>query len=619
MSASPKGLDFRPRSLADAPDAWRDIDRLIARWVLAHGGSPTLARVAGWASFADGQGDSALMLDRDTFDGIASRDVIHALADAPGNGWIERVETDPALHEQTPFILDDDAFYLRRNFLQEVSIARRLRARLDAAEPACQPLDESDLDALFPGKPRPEQQPQRDAVQKAPGKRLFVLTGGPGTGKTRTVLRMLMALVRDTESRIGRAPVLRLAAPTGKAAQRLSESIRDGARELRASALPASWQPALQQAENAEAGTLHRLLGSRGGHRGFAHHREHRLDADIVVVDEASMMDLALLRALLDALRDDAVLVLVGDADQLASVGTGAVLTDLVSALDGHDALQRLHHSFRANHALAAINQGVRSGDPAMFEQAWQAGASHVTRHALPDARVLAFRLAQWSRRIAASLESANAFSIHDENDETAIASAMNALRHQQLLCALREGRFGAEAASHQIEQQLRRHPLLADDRDAAYRDGPWYPGRAVIVLRNDYANGLFNGDIGLCLRLRANDGSIRLKVIFDAPPPADHTAPAPRWRSFDPDTLPEHEPAFALTVHKSQGSEYAHVAVLLPPADDHPLLQRQMLYTALSRAREGIELWAEIPALQRCIQTPLLRAGKLAKRLGAA
>lgn len=618
MTTPTHGLDFHPRPLPDAPDLWRDMDRLIARWVLSHGGPVALARLAGWASFADGQGDSALMLDRDAFEAGSLRDAIHALADTPGNGWIERVPESGTLVGQTPFVLDGEAFYLRRNHLQEVQIAARLRQRLHAAPDTLPGWTPAALDVLFPGAANPQQQPQRDAVQKAPGKRLFVLTGGPGTGKTRTVLRMVMAISHAFAARTGNTPVLRLAAPTGKAAQRLGESIREGAQALRDTDLPEDWSRVLDLAEQAEATTLHRLLGSRGGHRGFAHDRDHPLDADIVIVDEASMIDLALLRALLDALPDDTVLVLVGDADQLASVGTGAVLTDLVDALDGSDALQRLHHSFRANQALAAINRGVRDGDVAAFENAWHAAGAQAVHHPLPDARALALRVAQWSQRIGAALEHAEVFSSHDEHDDAAIARAMQALRQHQLLCALREGRYGADAVNHQIERQLRRHPMLSGSGDAV-----WYPGRAVIVLRNDYGNALFNGDIGLCLRLRRADGSDGLRVVFDAPiaaHPGNATGQAAsRWRSFDPDTLPEHEAAFALTVHKSQGSEYHHVAVLLPPADDHPLLQRQMLYTALSRARESIELWAETAALRRCLQTPLRRAGKLAARLAGA
>lgn len=629
MSApAPRHLHFRATAGLEPPTAWSSLDHAVARWVVAHGGPVPLAMLAGWTSQAEGRGDAALLLNAEGAQRLGmpwtpqlAADVA-AWADDPGNGWVQRASA--GVVPGSPFVLDDDALFLRRNFLHEVAVADLVRERRSRQATATAPVTDADLRDLFNGSWRDEEAPQRDAVRHAVGKRLFVLTGGPGTGKTTTVLRMLLALVRDHTATRGTAPVVRIAAPTGKAAQRLTEALDSGRQALRErprhredadwQALPTAWQPHLAAIATAESGTLHRLLGSRGGQGGFAHHRGHRLPADIVVVDEASMIDLALLRALLEALRDDAVLVLVGDADQLTSVGTGSVLADLVAALEYHGAedLVRLRHCFRADRALVPINDAVRHGDAVAFEAAWRAAGPQADWHAPTDRRSLDPLLAGWARQLQAGLAQAGAFSPLAAGDDAAALRALTALQARQLLCALREGPFGALEANARIEHHLRRADVAAE-----WAGGEWYPGRAVMVVRNDPASGLFNGDVGLCLQVRASDGRESLRVAFDAPAAGGSDAPAAlRW--FDPDTLPEHEGAFALTVHKSQGSEYGRVAVLLPPVAEHPLLVRQMLYTGLSRARHHVELWSDGAAVHACLGHVLTRAGRLRQRIAA-
>lgn len=602
---------FDVHPCVDAITRWSALDRALARWVLAHGGDVTLAQAAGWASHADSQGNSALMLDaaRAGRLGIAEPQAMHtalaALAAEPANGWVVRAEV-AAANRDAPFVLDGYAFYLRRNFLDEVAVGQALRARLDAQPTPSVTLPEGALPELFPDQDNVEESPQRMAVRAALGQRLFVLTGGPGTGKTSTVLRLLMAQVRARGEQA--APMVCLAAPTGKAAQRLSESLREGA--LRISAMLADhWQPVLSHVLLSQPGTVHRLLAVRGdGRPGF--HRDRRLPADIVVVDEASMLDMALLRALLDALRDDALLVLVGDADQLAPVGIGTAFADLVGGLDGHPNLVRLQHSFRASRELVAINEAVRVGDRERFDAAWRTAGRNAIQHRLADRRALTARLRHWADGLADALQQAGLFATQADvgPGPDDLARLFGLVRQRQLLCALREGQFGAIEANRQIERRLRAHPALAESPEAQ-----WYPGRLVLITRNDYSAGLFNGDIGICLQFPDVHGKRRLQVLFEAAPDGPE-AVAPR--RFDPVQLPPHEAAFALTIHKSQGSEYDHVAVLLPPLDDHPLLLRQMLYTALSRARHSVELWAEPAAINACITTPLGRAGRLTQRL---
>ena len=615
------GYHFRPLPMdSTAPDAWRTLDRAVARWVIIHGGSPLLAMVAGWASLAEGHGDSALPLGHaeGTDHGLRALDA-EALAALHAEPMVHVAGTQRIAHADTPFVIDHGHFYLRRNYRDELAVAHRLNARRTTAPPSAL-ISAADLDILFQGSSAAAVQAQRAAVTGAIGRLLFVLTGGPGTGKTTTVLRMLLALIRDATERGAPVPLIRLGAPTGKAAQRLSASLREGARAMREDpqhALPKIWQDALDAALGAEASTLHRLLGSRGHNGGFRHHADDPLPADIVVVDEASMVDLALLHALLDALRDDAALILVGDADQLTSVGTGSVLLDLVGALEADHAPEvlRLRHSFRADQLLVSIHQAILRGDAAAFAEAWQAAGSHAIRRPVATAQDLRRVLGSWCRQLRQLLQDAGAFDTLPPDRDDRVLDALDALHARQLLCALREGEFGSMQVNATIERTLA-------DQFADQSGARWYPGRAIMITRNDAAAGLFNGDVGICLR----DPDGQMRVWFEiiaaqrstpgtlAPPAA--TASNRGVRAFAPGSLPEHQGAFAVTIHKSQGSEYDHVALLLPPDADNRILSRQLLYTGVSRAKHVVETWATDAALAIGIATPVLRAGGLRQRL---
>lgn len=608
------GYHFHPLPIdADPPEVWRAIDRAVARWIGIHGGSPLLAKVAGWVSLAEGHGDSALPLAGPDAarHGMPALDEA-ALAALRAEPLVRVIGADDVgARGDAPLVIEHGQVYLRRNFLHEVAVAQHLVARRAAAVPAA-PVPAADLDRLFAGVDDASVQAQRAAVAGVPGRRLFVLTGGPGTGKTTTVLRMLLGLSREHQAVTGRLPQLRIATPTGKAAQRLAESLREGAERLQGGAQPLgqAWTAHMDAVLAADAATVHRLLGSRGRHGGHAFHAGETLPADIVVVDEASMLDLGLLRALLAALREDAVLVLVGDADQLTSVGTGSVMMDVVQALEAGGAgdIVRLSHCFRADGALVPINEAVRTGDAAAFDAAL--GAAEV--HAVPDSAALHRRLAAWTRRLQAAMAAAGIATPVASDDAAGLTARLGVLRGQQLLCALREGPFGATQAAEWISSRLR-----AWDALASWSDGAWYPGRCVMVTRNDHAARLFNGDVGVCVLVENGDGPPFLQVAFErAPDPSTAHGEGGGVRLFDPNTLPPHEDAFALTVHKSQGSEYRHVAVLLPPDPRSPLLVRQMLYTGLSRARTSLELWAMMDVAAKALTTPLSRYGRLAERM---
>lgn len=611
MNRNPSAVQFR-RSAADAlaAPAWRLLDRAVAHWVISHGGSALLAHVAGWASFADAQGDSALPLCGDDAGRHGMRrlaaDALTALA---SEGLLGTPETYAASAIDTPFVLDQGDFYLRRNYRNEVAVAEHIRARLQQPTQAAT-LTPAELDVLFHADHSAATQGQREAVAQVLGRRLFVLSGGPGTGKTATVLRMLLALSREHAAHhAGAAPLIELCAPTGKAAQRLAQALRLGAEGLRAQRqppLPDAWLAHLDAALAAHTGTVHRLLGSQGRGDGFTWHADNPLAADIVVLDEASMIDLALLRALLDALPAHAVLVLVGDADQLSSVGTGSVLLDISHAMTQQGGLVRLRHSFRAQPALLAINEAARIGEHTLLVNALAQAGDAARWQRVSRVSELRQQLAAWLRALHSTLSDAGAFAAMARDDPASVLRVLTALRQQQVLCALREGEFGADAVNDAIEAGLRQalgvHP-----------DTLWYPGRAVLIRHNDSASGLFNGDVGICL---ADDGGV-LQVWFESSAvPAQHAAQTGLLR-YSPGSLPPHRGAFAMTIHKSQGSEYERVAVLLPADADNPILSRQLLYTAITRARAGIQLWCSDVVLAAALRRDASRCGALARRIG--
>ncbi|MEO5961898.1 MAG: exodeoxyribonuclease V subunit alpha [Thermomonas sp.] len=579
-------------------EAWEPLQRALQRWVIAHGGSPLLARTAAWASLADARADAALAL--------AGADVGLQGMPALGGDEITSLRREPMVGDgsgdaPTAFVIDAQArFYLWRNFSRERRIGHGLRALRQASSTNAGVVDQGALASLFGAAASGDDSAQRAAVRQLSHRRFGVLTGGPGTGKTTTVLRMLLMAQRHRQQAGLSAARIAIAATTGKAAQRLLASLQEGKRTLQ-SRLETSdtggWDAHLTQLPASDALTLHSLLGYRPYDGRFTRGPDLPLDADIVVVDEASMLDLSLLDALLEALPATVQLFLVGDADQLTSIGTGSVLLDLVAAMEGSDDLVRLRHGFRAQSPeLPRLLGAARIGDVGEFKAAFAGGNAHW--HRVTSQAQLDVQLQAWAGRLAelAPLREGRAC-----GDAEALA-ALDALASQQLLCALREGGFGAVHANAVIERTLRQcwqHPAQA----------VWYPGRAVMVTRNDYASKLFNGDVGICLA----DASGELRIWFEAAAGMGGVDEGKRRaRAFTPAALPAHESAFAITVHKSQGSEYTHVALLLPPAPEHRVLSRQLVYTGLSRARERIELWSGEAALATALATPVRRIGGL-------
>jgi exodeoxyribonuclease V alpha subunit len=259
----------------------------------------------------------------------------------------------------------------------------------------------------------------------------------------------------------------------------------------------------------------------------------------------------------------------------------------------------RLRHSFRAERSLVAINEAVRGGDASAFVQAWRAGGFGAIERGVRDPRALALKVRDWADSIARS--AARPTVADDDTRTEVVLSALRALAARQLLCALRGGDFGSLAVNAAIEHRLRQVWRVSES-------APWYPGRAVMIVRNDYDTRLFNGDVGLCLA----DSEGALRVWFECSDDAGGTS----VRGLATNALPPHEGAFAITVHKSQGSEYGRVGIVLPPEAGNRVLSRQLLYTGLSRARHDVELWSTERALEAALQRPVRRAGGLAARL---
>jgi len=501
-----------------------------------------------------------------------------ALASSP---WV--LSPADAVDQNAPLVFEQGQLYLRRYWRYEQSLADNLRARCLGApalpvDPAWRAQRLAELFPLLAGDPADAQAQAAGALLHT---RLLLLTGGPGTGKTTTVTRALVLAV-EAALRAGQPPPrIALAAPTGKAAARLAESLRENLATLRASGAVTD---AVAACLPTQASTLHRLLGWRAG-GGFAHGAAHPLRANWVVVDEASMVDLPLMAKLVAAVPADAGLLLVGDPDQLPSVDTGDVLAALC---DGASVLPRVHlqrvHRQDAGLGVGALAGGIRdghtdavlaslhSGDAAGVR--WLAGTDRGLPAAALAAALPAYRAVQQAAGPADALERAKRF---------------------RLLTALRDGPSGSVELNARIADAL---------RPVGERDQRLFAGALLMITSNSPRHGLFNGDIGAAWP----DEQGQLRVWFDA---GGSDGP----RAWLPAALPAHEFAFALTVHKSQGSEFGEVFLALPERGAR-VLSRELLYTGLTRCRRGVTLWASEAALREGIGRGAQRWSGLAQRL---
>ncbi|NNB31987.1 exodeoxyribonuclease V subunit alpha [Pseudomonas fragi] len=520
-----------------------------------------------------------------------------------------------------PLVLSERRLYLRRYWTYERRIDGALRQRLAVAEatPADLPAR---LNGLFgiPAQNAPVDW-QKLACALATRGAFSIVTGGPGTGKTTTVVRLL-ALLQAPAVEAGTPLRIRLAAPTGKAAARLTESISVQVKSLEV-------DDKVRQKIPSDVTTVHRLLGSRPGTRHFRHHAGNRLPLDVLVVDEASMIDLEMMANLLDALPAHARLVLLGDKDQLASVEAGAVLgdlcrdaeagwytaqtrswleqvsgenlsaSDLQQDLDGtHPLAQQvvmLRHSrrFGEGSGIGQLSRLVNQQLP-REARALLAAGNHADLFALPlkGEQDRAFeRLALEGRGTEAKGYRHYIERLREQRPDTRsgledprwaawAGHVLQAFEAFQVLCAVRKGPWGVEGLNERITRALFARKLIDGDQQ-------WYEGRPVLMTRNDYGLGLMNGDIGIALMLPEGEGQARRHVLRVAFARNDGQGGI---RFVLPSRLNDVETVYAMTVHKSQGSEFSHTALVLPEALN-PVLTKELIYTGITRAKHWFSL----------------------------
>ena len=558
-------------SLLDAP-LFAELDRHFARFIGRFGGGEMVTFAAAHLSRAVRQGHICL-------------DLAHPPSNEAGEplpAWLPLEDWRVALadsravgspsQEGTPLVLDPAGrLYLRRYFAYETHLADALLQR--AASTAAESPAEG----------------QEAAVERAIRNPLTLLSGGPGTGKTTTAAQILLRLMPP-----GALPLrIALAAPTGKAAARLEEALRSSvARHERPDLLAAL----------PRAGTLHRLLGIRPGAAQPRHDAAHPLALDVLVVDEASMVPLPLMAKLFDALPPTARTLLLGDRDQLASVDPGNVLADLVDAastpgspLQGTLAVLHKNYRFGNTSAIYRLCEAVRAGLPAE--------ALALLREALPGAEEgLGSAPLPTLQKMDTALRGPTLAGYGPLLQEPDPAKALEAFGRFRILCAVRKGPQGVEELNRRVAALLRHaagHPE---------REGELFAGTPLLITQNAHGLGLFNGDVGVLLPDPAEpDGP--LWAWF----PGEGAATSPRRIALA--QLPPHELAFAMTVHKSQGSEFDHVLLVLPDRDS-PVLTRELIYTGLTRARHRVDLWTDAGVLERGVARRMERASGLRDRL---
>ena len=597
------------------------LDVHFARFMgrLAHTRDPELGLAAALASSHTRQGHICLNLAGLAGKSLLEEDGSDPIACPALSHWQEKLRGTIVVGnpgEFKPLILDDNSrLYLHRYWDYEKKLAHLILSRVREHETnmdtAC--LKEG-LQRLF-GKnstPPPPGRTQAMDWQKISAftslvNKFSVISGGPGTGKTTTVAKILALVLEQPNAKKVR---IALVAPTGKAAARLQEAVVHAKEKLHC-------RDEIKEQIPEKASTIHRLLGTIPGSPYFRHHADNLLPVDLVVVDEASMVDLALMSKLVQALPAQARLVLLGDKDQLASVEAGAVLGDICDTGRGHtfstpfkeylkevtgydmetekreedrpgicDSIVQLHRSFRfgSHSGIHGVSTAVNAGDqdlavaPVMTGQyedvRWKnLPQPHVLPTAIRDAVIRGFRDYLRARDVE------EIFHLFDRF---------------RILCALRKGPYGVAALNAMAEKILKGEGLI----DPA---GEWYAGRPVLITRNDYHLRLFNGDVGMALPDPAANHDLR--VFFPAP---DGTL-----RKIHPIRLPEHETVYAMTVHKSQGSEFDKLLLLLPDRDA-PVLTRELLYTGITRAKEAVEIWATEAVFRTAVSRRIERTSGL-------
>jgi exodeoxyribonuclease V alpha subunit len=597
---------------------WRALDKALVTFFREQQKlDPAVALLIGQCSFALAQGHLCLPLKRMPQHSEPEWQALMAL-------YPDLIQLNEAGNQ--PFVFANHALYMRRYFSYQQQIALYLQQSNERSHQLRQAINpallNNLLDPLFPVTAATQAEPdwQRLSCAIAASSSFSVITGGPGTGKTTTVVKLLLVL-QQLQQQQGAAPLaIQLAAPTGKAAVRLRSSIRNTLDKLPASAEIKSLVPT-------DVSTLHKLLGARAQSRQFKQNALEPLALDLLVVDEASMLDVELMAALLLALPAHARLILLGDKDQLASVEAGALMAELCQwaeqghylpetaawlnqlssaaipeplisqqgkALEQQIGMLRVSHRFDPQSGIAKLANAVNSGqsaeviaicradhadlqylEAAELKQLKQFVLTGQAKKQMPDAAGFSFYLS--------TVAQSPALDASEQAIEDWAQQVLSDFSAFQLLCAVRQGPLGVEQVNLSVEKMLHQAGLIQ-------HTSHWYAGRPVMVTQNDYALGLMNGDVGICL-WRPYQGKLILAVAFAA----EDRSKAVRW--VLPSRLQQVETAYAITVHKSQGSEFRHAVLVLP---DHfsPVLTRELIYTGITRAAKLFSLVCAKPDL---------------------
>ncbi len=627
-------------------NAFAAIDLVFADFILrrTHSRSPELFAAAALASFAVRAGNSCC--DLNLYAGRSfpeypdpdPQEEQPSVVLPPLDAWLKVLRESGfskvmAFHPETespetPLVMDNaHRLYLNRYFRYEKQLAGEIRRRC-TEPPEVTPLPPGRLAELSPyfkkTAEKAEIDYQQSAVFLAFHNRFSIITGGPGTGKT-TVAAALLALELE------RNPELEIAlcAPTGKAQARLRESVAQGIAGLSCS------QGIKDKLALIPCGTIHSLLRPIPGTTQFRHNEKNPLRAGLIVVDEASMVSLSLMAKLMQAVRPDAKVVLLGDKDQLASVDAGAVLADICACgarnvmfpsaakafraqtswnfpavsdalpLSGNIAeLVRNHRSANAP-TICAISAAIRD---IASEGELRKVAATVVHSGAPDFKTVPLPRTAFEHALVREITAprirfrgeernyalSDLRALADCGGDDAMRRAFGMIERFKILCALRNGPHGTIAVNAAIRSRLRMTDAFSC-------------GLPLMITRNHPESGLYNGDIGMVWRSSAG----QLRVYFPDPREPE------RFRSFLPAELPEHEPVFAMTIHKSQGSGFQNVLVILPDHDT-PILTRELLYTAITRAEERVVLWANPPQIATALERLTIRQSGLKDRLTA-
>ncbi len=476
--------------------------------------------------------------------------------------WIKELSNfncigSPKDSESKMMIIDNKGrLYLNRYFNYEKELISFIRSREDSK--IKRTYSEVNIDKLFPSLNSKEDK-QKTAALKALSQTFLIISGGPGTGKTSTLAKIISLIIsNESRSRIA------LAAPTGKAAARLEESLSNIFKDY--------------SDNHINVQTVHRLLRPISGTPYFQFNKENHLPFDFVIIDEASMLDIALCAKLISAISEKTVLILTGDKDQLSSVESGAVLGDLCGVLKENNLVElNKNYRFENSKGISTLSQSIRSGEAIKCLEILEDSIFSDVEFILNSSSL--------KKQIEKSFKTGFK-DFRDSLKKQDISEIFNAFNKFRIITALRKGPSGADNINAFCSKLLK-----ANSRNESL----WFVGRPIMITENSYTQELYNGDIGIALNLQN-----QIKVYF----PANNGL----FREISPSQLPKHETAFAVTCHKSQGSEYDNILFILPEKDN-PLLTREMLYTGITRARKTVSILGQKPILMNSIARKVERS----------